>query len=246
MDNFRSFLKLSIFSIFVLSIFWLIKIFDISYPLTITTRTQTAEFSVVGQGKVEAVPDVFYISTGIYVDNKKTVKEVQDQINSTNEKIVQAIKNLRIKKEDIKTTNYSIYPKTIYDKDGNSQVVGYSGNVNLRIKIKDKQLLSEVTEKVVAAGANQIYGISSEIENPEKYQQQARQIAIDNAKSEAYKLAKSLEIKLGKITNIVESKNDYNYPMTLSKIGGAGETMTSFEPGTQTVSSTVTLFFEKK
>ncbi|MGB9883106.1 MAG: SIMPL domain-containing protein [Microgenomates group bacterium] len=243
MDNFKSFLKLTIF---VLLIFWLIKIFDISYPLTITTRTQTTELSVVGQGKVEAIPDVFYISTGIYVDNKKTVKEVQDQINSTNEKIVQAIKNLGIKKEDIKTTNYSIYPKTIYDKNGNSQVVGYSGRVDLRIKIKDNQLLSKVVEKVVAAGANQIYGISSEIENPEKYQQQARQIAISNAKSEAYKLAKSLGIKLGKITNIVESKNDTNYPMMFTKTGGGNESAASFEPGTQTVSSTVTLFFEKK
>lgn len=233
-------------TIFILIIFWLIKVFDISYPINITSISKSAELAVVGQGKVDVAPDVFYVSTGIIVDNKKTVKEVQDQINLTNNKIVDLLKSYGLTKENLKTTNYSINPKYSYDKEGNSQIVGYSGSVNLRIKVKDISLLSKIVEGVTIVGANEIYGINYEIENPDKFQEQARKIAIENAKSQAKKLALDLGIKLGKITNIVEGQTGDYRPMALPATGGGSfEKSVVIEPGTQTITSTVTLYFEK-
>lgn len=242
--NFKDFFKTGVF---ILVIFWLIKIFDIFYPINIVTTSKSTELAVVGQGKIDVSPDVFYISTGVIVDNKKTVKEVQDEINKINNKIINVLKKYGLNKENLKTTNYSINPKYFYDKEGNSQIVGYSGSVNLRIKTKDISLLSKIIEEISLVGVNQIYGINYEIENPDRFQEQARKIAIENAKSQAKRLASDLGIKLGKITNIVEGQgNDYQ-PMALPVAGGGSfEKSLTIEPGTQTITSTVTLYFEKK
>lgn len=234
-------------TVFVLIVFWLIKVFDISYPINITTSTKSAELAVVGQGKIDVSPDVFYVSAGVVVDNKKTVKEVQDQINNVNNKIINLLKSYGLSKENLKTTNYSINPKYSYDKEGNSQITGYSGSVNLRVKVKDLLLLSKIIEGVTLAGANEIYGISYEIDNPDKFQEQARRIAIENAKQQAKKLAQDLGIRLGKITNIVEGNSSDNNRFYLPVTGGGDlQKSVSIEPGTQTITSTVTLYFEKK
>lgn len=244
MTNLKDLFKITIF---VLVVFWLIKVFDISYPINITTSSKSSELAVVGQGKIDVSPDVFYVSAGVVVDNKKTVKEVQNEINTINNKIIDLLKHYGLGKENLKTTNYSIYPKQTYDKDGNSRVTGYSGSVNIRIKVKDISLLSKIIDEITTAGANEIYGISYEIDNLDKFQEEARKIAIENAKQQAKKLAKDLEIRLGKITNIVEGNSSDNNRVYLPMAGGGDlQKSVSIEPGTQTITSTVTLYFEKK
>ena len=67
-------------------------------------------------------------------------------------------------------------------------------------------------------------------------------------KSEVWQY-KNLGIRLGKITNIVESTPDSGFiPYSLKALpmGGGGGNSATMEPGTQTVTSTVTLYFEKR
>ena len=85
------------------------------------------------------------------------------------------------------------------------------------------------------------------VSQPELYREQARNAAIKNAKDQAVKIAKNLGIKLGKVTNMVESSS--NTPSYYSKAlpvsgGGMGGGI-NIEPGSQTVTSEVTLYFEK-
>ena len=227
---------------------FLIKAFDISYPLTIVTTTRTSELSVVGEGKVETTPDMAYVQAGITVDNAKTVDEAQQTINKVNNEIIASMKPLGVSKDDIKTSNYSIRPDYEYDGKSN-KISGYNGDVTVTIKTKKLIQISKIIELATKAGANQIQGVEFTIDKPENYREQAREAAIKNAKEEAQKLANKLGIKLGKVTNIVESGSDSypplsNYSAKLSSAGG-GESAT-IEPGSQTITSTVTLYFEKK
>lgn len=229
----------------------LIKFFDISYPLTIVTTTRSSELSVVGEGKVEAIPDTAYVEAGISVIGATTTQEAQDKIDKINNAIIENVKKLGIAKADIKTSNYSINPDYSYDSKDN-KISGYNGSVSVSIKVKDKKIISQVIDEATKAGANQINGLRYAIENPNIFREQARQKAIDNAKLEANKLAKTLGIKLGGIINIVESgsTNDPIQPMYAKSMnsmgGGAAEIAPTLEEGSQTISSTVTLYFERK
>ena len=231
-----------------LAALFLIKLFDLSYPLSITTTTRSSELSVVGEGKVEAIPNVAYVDAGVTVSNGASVNEVQGSLNKTNNAILQAVQKLGVKKQDISTSNYSVNPTYSYDNNVD-KISGYSGNITITIKVRDTQLVSKILTAVTNVGANQIQGVRFEIDNPSKLREDARNKAIKDAKEQAKRLAKTLDIKLGRVVNIIESPTG-GVPVFLQRefaadsmgIGGAPQV----EPGTQTVTSTVTLFFEKK
>jgi hypothetical protein len=240
----------NIFSVgLVIFIFlFLIKAFDISYPLTIVNTTRTSELSVIGEGKVEATPDMAYVEAGITINNAQTVDEAQKTINKVNNEIIKSMKSLGINKEDIKTSNYSIYPNYSYE-NGVNKIAGYNGNVTITIKTKKLTQVSKIIEDSTKAGANQIQGVRFTIDKPENYREKAREEAIKNAKEQAQKLANKLGIKLGKVVNIVESTPDTIQPLYRSAamgLGGTESNSATIEPGSQTITSTVTLYFEKK
>lgn len=231
----------------------LIKTFNVSYPLdiTITNTTRSTELAVVGEGKVEAVPDTIYVTAGIVVNKAATADRAQTEMDKVNNGIIEAMKILGIDKADIKTSGYNITPSYNYRPDGGNTIDGYNGSASVEIKVKDAKLATKVINEATKAGANQISGTRFVIDKPEKYREQARDMAITNAKEQAQKLAQNLGISLGKVTNMVESTpGNVNYEryasmdLSLPKSGGGGGP--TLEAGTQTVTSTVTLYFEKK
>lgn len=235
--------------IITLIVLYLIKIFDVSYPftLTITNTTKTSELAVVGEGKVEVVPDIVTVTAGISVNAVDTAEKAQKALDEVNNKIIEKMKGLGIEKKDIKTSNYSITPNYQYTPTGN-KVDGYNGNATVAIKVRKIPLASKVITEATAAGANNIQGTSFETENPEKYRELAREKAIENAKQQALKLAKELGISLGRIVNIAESSPRDIYPIyAKAEMATTGDgSGPRIEPGSQTVTSTVTLYFEKK
>lgn len=232
--------------VIILAGLYLVKVLDISYPLTIVTTTKSSELSVVGEGKIDVIPDTAYIDTGITVNNVATVEETQKQMDKINNKIVDGLKKLGIAKSDIKTANYSIFPNYSVE-DRTNKITGYNGNVTISIKLRNTQIVSQVIEEITRTGANQINGVRFTVDNPQKIRETARDLAIKNAKDQAQRLAKSLGIRLGRITNVVESNQNQPIPMfetaARAGLGGAGP---QIEPGSQTITSVVTLFFEKK
>lgn len=225
-----------------------IRLLNISYPLSVTTTTKASELAVVGEGKVEVVPDTAFIDAGVAVNNTDTVGEAQSTINKVNNDIVAAMKKLGINKTDIKTSNYSIYPNYSY-QDNVNRIDGYNGNATITIKTRDTSLVPKIIEEATRVGANQLSGVRFTVDKPEKYREQARTLAINNAKEQAEKMAKSLGIGLGKIVNVVEStpvsSSFYGKAENLMGAGGGGG-MPDVETGSQTITSIITLYFEKR
>ena len=112
-----------------------IKALDISYPLKVSLSNSSGELSVVGEGKVEVVPDTAYIDAGLVVSNAKTIEEARGKIDEVNNKLIESVKKLGISASEIKTTNYSINPSYTYENNTN-RITGYDGNATITIKTK--------------------------------------------------------------------------------------------------------------
>lgn len=227
-----------------------IKAFNIALPVQVTNTQKSSELAVVGEGKVEVVPDSANVEVGISVTNAKTVDEAQQQINKVNNDIIVAMQKIGIEKKDIKTANYSVYPN--YDYETGRSITGYGADVRVTITTKNTQQVSEIVTAATSAGANTISGTSFTVSDPAKYRQEARAAAIKNAREQANEIANSLGIKLGKVVNIVEaSPSNPDFPIINEKMafgGGASaqSAVPDFQEGTQTISSVVTLYFEKR
>lgn len=237
---------LVLFFILLFGFLFLVKFFNVALPISITSRTVSGELSVVGEGKVDVVPDTANIQAGI-VSEGKTVQEVESKINEINNKIVAALERLGIDKKDIKTSNYSLNPSYDFTPNGRDNISGYTGNSSLTITVRKQEIVPQVITTATEAGANQVYNSGFIVDDPSKYREEARNKAIQNAKEQAQKLSRELGIKLGKIVNIVESSAQDGGPIPLrSPEFSGGIPAPDIEPGTQTITSVVTLYFEKR
>jgi uncharacterized protein YggE len=226
-----------------------VNYFNISYPLTVTQKTASSELAVTGVGKVDVSPDLATVNLSIVANNAKTVQDAQNEINSVNNKIVESLKSLGVSKKDIKTSDYSITPNYDYS-NGKNTTSGYNASATLTVTTNDTSKLPQIISKGTESGANQVLGTNYSVKSPEDYQEQARQKAIDNAKQQAQKLANELGIKLGKAVNIAESSQPQEPSPVMYKeaalSAGSNPVAPDLQPGSQTITSTVTVYFETK
>ncbi len=210
-----------------------------------TTTRDTIVIS--GEGKVTAIPDIATISVGVQTEKPKVTdaqKENTDKMNA----IIAKLKDLGVVKEDIKTTNYSIYPA--YDYVNGRQIErGYSVNQNVDVKIRKLDTIGDVLAAVAALGANQVGGVNFTIDNPDSLQQQARLKGLEAAKAKAQALAQAAGVKLGKVVGFSESANTPVPPIFYAKealgLGGGGAAPSpSVEAGSQEVTVNVSVTYE--
>lgn len=240
------------FVVAILLTLFLIRVFNLPLPITVTTSQVSSELSVVGEGKVDVTPDTAYIDAGVTIEKVATAEQAQTKLSEQNNKIVSAMKALGIPAENIKTSNFSISPNYVYD-NGKNNTDGYIGNASITVKTEKIDLVGKVIAEATKAGATNVGGARFVVDKPETYREQAREKAIANAKEQAQKIASTLGITLGRVTNIVESNAGSLPPimyaekaMALDSRGGGLAPQANIEPGTQTVSTTVTLYFEKR
>lgn len=226
-----------------------VKFFDISYPLNLSVASVSAELVVSGVGQVDVVPDTANVTAGISVNSAPTASDAQRQINEVNNKIINTVTRLGVAKKDIKTSNYSINPNTVYD-NGKNTINGYNANAQVTVKVNNTDLLSQVIQAVTDAGATNVNSSGFTVQDPSKYRQQAREKAIQNAKEQAQKIADELGIHLGRVVNMVENNGasvPVPYAQTLEAFGKSGSQAPApvIEPGSQTITSNVTLYFQR-
>lgn len=229
---------------FFILLFTFTKFFGpIPFSVTSVTTQKSDTFDVTGEGKISVPPDIALINVGVQAQ-ASTVKSVQEQLNSNINKVSEALKQLGIDPKDIQTTNYSINP--VYDfKSGSQRITGYTAGSNLSIKVRQIDKANDVIDKAVENGANQVGGISFDVDDREKWENEAREKAVAEAKKKAQASAKIAGFRLGKIINYSESFGEEPIPIPLRAISqGAPETPTQIEPGTSEIRVTVTLSYQ--
>jgi uncharacterized protein YggE len=160
---------------------------------------QFRSVTVTGQGKVTYKPDIALVTLGVQIDKIAKPEDTLNQLNTKVASIIKAVKTLGIADENIQTQNYSLYPQYDY-KDNISVVSGYNANQQLVIKIinydKNPGKLNAVIAAASKAGANQVNNLSFDASNMNDLKQQARVLAIADAKSKSTTLASTAGVRL--------------------------------------------------
>jgi uncharacterized protein len=171
--------------------------------------------SIVGEGKVSATPDIAEIQLGYSVEKKTVAEAQQDNSLKMNAMIDKLKKDFKIDAKDIKTANYYITPQ--YDWANNRQALrGYTVSQNLNVKVRQMDKVSAILDAAGSIGLNQVGNLTFSIDNPEKLKQEARAMAISQAKDKAEALSKIVGVKLGRIISFSESANQPQPPMYAS------------------------------
>ena len=160
---------------------------------------------VTGEGKVSVVPDVAVLNLGVEAQ-AETVAEAQQQAAAAMEAVVTVLDDYGIAKKDIKTRYFSIYPVRRWQND-EEILIGYRVNNMVTIKIREMDNTGVIIDAVVEAGGDytRINSISFTVDDPTDYYEEAREMAMEDAKDKAEQLAKLAKVDLGEPTYINET-----------------------------------------
>ena len=140
--------------------------------------------SATGIGTIQAIPDIAYVSFGIQIENRDASAAMEEMSLQANA-IINALKERKVKEEDIKTTGLSLVPVYRWDKEtGKSILDYYRASESFRVKCTVNNAGAILT-CAGESGANIIHGISFDISNREELKLEAIKKAMDNAKAQA-------------------------------------------------------------
>lgn len=217
----------------------------IPFSVTSVTTTKTDMFTVTGEGKATAAPDIATVSVGVQAQGS-SVKGVQNQLNTAVNAVSAAVKKAGVDAKDIQTSNYSINP--MYDYSGRTQrITGYQASSNLTITVRAIDNANGVIDAATQAGATDVGGISFDVDDKTKVQNQARELAVADAKRKAEDAARIAGFRLGNIVSYSENFGGVPRPYLMAaKAEGAPDSSvaTQVEPGSSEITVIVSLGYE--
>ena len=218
-----------------------------------SNSAREATFTVSGEGKEVAVPNIAALSLTIITEKNSTdlpasQKENTEKVN----KVIAFVKSLGIEDKDVKTENYSVNPRyTYYNCPAGEcpppSIAGYTISNTLSVKVRDFNNIGKLLSGAVESGVNNVSGPQFTIDDPSELQNAARAKAIAQARGRAESTAQASGFKLGRLLNISESPappiTPY-YERSALGLGGGGSP--DLQPGSDEVIISVSLTYEIK
>jgi uncharacterized protein YggE len=201
---------------------------------------------VNGVGEVTAEPDLAILVLGVEIQ-ASTVEQAQVQAAFDMDAVIQSLKDNGVADKDIATRQYSIYPVK-YWNDGQEILVGYRFTNTVTVKVRNLEDAGVIIDNAVKAGGNSIRvnSIGFTIEDTNMYYEEARGLAMENAKDKASQLAALSDVDLGKPTYISEGSfySPVIYYDNDRYLAEAGATpVTPISAGEMTISLTVQVVY---
>lgn len=187
--------------------FWGFRIYEIWKT---TSGNNPREISVEGQGKAYIVPDVAKVVLGTTANGAASDVLVSENTKKVNE-IIKVVKALGIAEEDIKTVNYNLSPRYVWDSTKGNVPDGFTIDQSIEVKIRDFDKIGELLAQTAKAGANNTGGLTFIVDNEDKAKAEARKEAIKKAKTKASEIAGQTGLKLGKVIYFNEYTNNPGY-----------------------------------
>ena len=221
-------------------------------PATIVANPAAAlrTLNVGGTGTVMLTPDIAYINIGVHTE-MPTAAEAVSANNTQTQQVVDALKKSGVDAKDIRTTNFSIYPNTQYDPQTNQKLgTTYVVDNTVYVTVHKLDNLGDLLDTAVKAGANNVNSIQFDVADKNPAIKQARDQAVQDAKTQAQELATSAGVSLGALQTI-NFNNNVPTPVVQSfgKGGGgvaAADVAVPINPGTMTLTVTVSMSYEIK
>jgi len=205
-----------------------------------------ARVVVSGEGKVNVVPDLAQVRSGV-TTNAKNVKEAVESNSRIMAAIITALTEGGIAQKDIQTAQFSIQPVySSQDQHAESKLTAYRVSNQVIAKIRHIDKLGDVLERLAAAGATDVWNIDFMVSDPSKALDEARETAIADARRKAEVFARAAGVTLGRVVTIeeegaaAEPLSMRNRPMAAARDAAA----VPIASGENTVRAVVTVGFD--
>jgi hypothetical protein len=193
--------------------------------------------SVSGHGEAEGKPDVARATLGIEI-REKEASRATERANQLMTAILEAVKQKGVPEADIRTQSFSVnfepepYPPGPYPVEPENRPAGpvksaaapdvapgageasprgfYRVSNTVIVTVRKLDDLGAVLGAATAAGANNVWGVQFDIEDPSKLEAEARSEAMAEARTRAEQLARLAGVTLGRVVSVGDSGGGVN------------------------------------
>ena len=153
-----------------------------------------SRLKVFGKGSINVKPDAAEVGIGVITENIQLEAAQEENAKITTE-VINSIKAIGVLPKYIQTHNYNIRPT--YDYIEGKQVFrGYEVSNNLKILIRNIDLVGEIIDIAVKNGANTVSGVSLIVSDKTKYYYEALRLAVVDSQKKASVMANELNVNL--------------------------------------------------
>merc|ERR1711988_927490 len=214
-----------------------------------------SKISVQGEGSIGVKPDLVSIRIGVNMERETAAEALRDN-NEIMAKVSGRVSELGVEERDVMTSSVSLNPVYNYirDKktDTNKRVLsGFNASNQVTLRIRKLDSVGDVLGALVEAGVNTIDSIRFTAEDTRAAADDARTLAVTDAKRKADVFASAAGYR---VTSVIEiDSHDSNTPPVVHKAGNARMLMSSMEDsvgavpiagGELTVSSSVSIVYQ--
>ena len=198
--------------------------------------------SMTGHGEIRSLPDMAQVTAGV-TTTAPTAAQALATNSARMKSVFAALEKLGVAQKNIQTSNFFVSPQyTNGDNNAPRRLTAYQVNNDVTARIEDVGKLGSALDALVAAGANQINGVSFSIQNDAPFLEKARAQAIADARARAETYAKAAGVTLGPILSISEGGGEAPPRPMYRMAAMAAETQIA--AGEQSVTANVSVIWE--
>jgi uncharacterized protein len=172
-------------------------------PLTIQAVTDRPSLNLSAYGEVKVQPDMASITFGV-VTEAPTAAEAMRLNAERMSQVMTALRRAGLNERDVQTAGLNLSAQYDYQQNEPPRLRGYQASNRVTVNIYDLTKVGSTADAVVAAGVNQIDGVSFGLRDPKAAENQARQLAVRALQEKAALYAQALGQPLGQIRSLTE------------------------------------------
>jgi uncharacterized protein YggE len=156
---------------------------------------------VVGHGKVSAVPDLVYVTVASNA-HAASVAEANGQATAAMRAMLQAAAEAGIGERDRQTLSVSVRSAV----EELQVATGYNASQQLLLRVRDVATAGDVVQRVLEAADDsaRLHGMHLSVADPGPYVDEARILAMADARHRAEELARLAGRELGQVVSVNE------------------------------------------
>lgn len=171
-------------------------------PAWAQAQDDARRITVLGEGRVEAVPDMATLSLGV-VSEARTAREAIDENSGSMAAVLERLRSEGIAETDLQTSNFSVSPR--YDhrnSSGENRIIGFVAQNMLSVRVRDLERLGAILDLVADVGANSFQGLRFSLQEPGPVEDAARAAAVAEGRRIAELYAAAGGVTLGALMRL--------------------------------------------
>jgi len=172
--------------------------------------------TVSGRAEVKVKPDIAHINVGVLA-NAPTAAQALAENSKLMNGLFTVLKAQGIEDKDLKTSNLSVQPQYSQPQPGIRgefvpRIVGYNVTNMVSVTIRKIDKLGPMLDLLIQNGANQVYGVSFDVDESDARLDEVRGAAVKDARRRAELYCSGDFVKPGRVLHITESGSSFQPP----------------------------------